>query len=139
MAICSLASEAELTDALAALAPLPHVADIRPPEAGLVMLRGRIGGDGLPFNFGEASVARACVSVGSHGPMGFGYCLGRSLVKARNVAIIDALGQLPGWAERIETALTGPVSTRVAHEDGVQRAETAATRVNFFTLVRGED
>ena len=40
------------------------------------MLRGRIGGDGAPFNLGEASVTRAAVQIAS-GEVGIAYILGR--------------------------------------------------------------
>jgi alpha-D-ribose 1-methylphosphonate 5-triphosphate synthase subunit PhnG len=138
MAVCCRATEPELAAALAALAPLPTLTDLRPPEAGLIMLRGKIGGDGQPFNVGEATVARACVIV-EGGPIGVGYTLGRSLAKARNMAIIDALGQMPDWRQRIDDAVVRPISERAqAHQD-VSQSQTAATRVNFFTLQRGED
>ena len=37
----------------------PDYAKVRGPEVGLVMVRGRAGGGGAPFNLGEASVSRA--------------------------------------------------------------------------------
>ncbi len=57
------------------------------------MLRGRIGGDGAPFNVGEATVTRAAVQLAS-GETGFGYVLGRDREKARLVALCDALWQI---------------------------------------------
>ncbi len=42
---------------------VPDHEDLREPENGLVMLRGRIGGDGAPFNLGEATVSRAAVRL----------------------------------------------------------------------------
>jgi len=39
--------------------------DLKPAETGLVMLRGRAGGDGAPFNLGEATVTRAIVELPS--------------------------------------------------------------------------
>ena len=36
---------------------------LREPENGLVMVRGRIGGDGAPFNLGEATVSRAVIRL----------------------------------------------------------------------------
>ena len=55
---------------------MPAHEDLREPENGLVMVRGRIGGDGAPFNLGEATVSRAAVRL-STGEVGFGYTLGR--------------------------------------------------------------
>ncbi len=137
MRICAQASEAELERALDALGPLPQAEDIRAPEQGLVMLRGRIGGDGAPFNLGEATVTRATVRVGE--TLGYGYLLGRCPEKARLAAIVDALGQDQRWRGRLEDALVAPVRARREAEERAQAAEIASTRVNFFTLVRGED
>jgi len=137
MRVCAQASEAEIARALEALGPLPKVEDVRAPEQGLVMLRGRIGGDGAPFNLGEATVTRAAVRIGE--TLGYGYLLGRCPNKARLAAIVDALGQVAEWRARLEETLVTPVGMRRAAEQQAQAAETASTRVNFFTLVRGED
>ena len=48
----------------AATAPVDYV-ELRATETGLVMLRGRIGGDGDRFNLGEATVTRAAVQIAS--------------------------------------------------------------------------
>jgi len=137
MRVCAQASEAELEQALDALGPLPDAEDIRAPEQGLVMLRGRVGGDGAPFNLGEATVTRATVRIG--GTIGYAYLLGRCEKKARLAAVVDALGQDADWRARLEEALVAPVRARREAEQRAQAAETAGTRVNFFTLVRGED
>ena len=68
----------------------PAIEVIRPPETGLIMLRGRVGGGGAPFNVGEATVSRASVRIDS-GEVGHGYCLGRDTDKAQLIAVIDAL------------------------------------------------
>jgi len=138
MRICSQATLAELSAALARLAPLPAIEVVRQPEVGLIMLRGRMGGDGAPFNAGEATMTRAVVRLAS-GELGFSYLLGRFLEKARLAAIVDALGQSSRFRDRLEIVLLAPVMRRVHTERSLQRAETAATRVQFFTLVRGED
>lgn len=137
MAVCADASAAELDAVLAALAPLPPVADLRPPDAGLVMVQGRMGGDGGVFNVGEATVARAAVQVGE-ALTGFAWHLGRDLAKARAAAIVDALWQDDARRAAVETALA-PIRERVVAAARRRAAETAATRVNFFTMVRGDD
>lgn len=137
MRVCAQANEADLEQALDALGPLPETEIVRAPEQGLVMLRGRIGGDGAAFNLGEATVTRAAVRVGE--TMGYAYLLGRCEEKARLAAIVDALGQDAVWRAGLETALVAPVRARREAEERAQAAETASTRVNFFTLVRGED
>ena len=75
MAVLAASDPAEIARRLAALDPLPPHEDLRAGENGMVMVRGRIGGDGAPFNLGEATVARAAVRLAS-GETGIGYVLG---------------------------------------------------------------
>jgi alpha-D-ribose 1-methylphosphonate 5-triphosphate synthase subunit PhnG len=120
-------------------ARLPREAEaVRGPETGLVMLRGRIGGGGAPFNFGEATVTRATVRLPG-GAIGHSYALGRDKKKARLAAIADALWQDPAQRAGVEAQLLEPLRAAAAAADSKRRAETAATKVDFFTLVRGED
>src|SRR5580700_8521516 len=74
----------------AAIGPLPVHEDVRAGESGMVMVRGRIGGDGAPFNLGEATVSRAAVRLAS-GETGVGYVLGRDRQKAQMIALCDAM------------------------------------------------
>jgi alpha-D-ribose 1-methylphosphonate 5-triphosphate synthase subunit PhnG len=133
-------AEATVDELLAALDPIEaaHGAvDLRHPEAGLVMLRGRIGGDGNAFNLGEASVARASVRLAT-GEVGHAYVLGRDTGKARLAAIADALWQTDA-RETVEHQIVSPVAARLAMAASQKAARVAATKVDFFTLVRGED
>lgn len=116
----------------------PSFAVLRSPEFGLVMVRGRVGGSGQPFNLGEATVTRAAVRLGS-GEVGHGQMLGRDRQKALLAAIFDALWQSETGRARVEATLLGPLRERLAKAAGISRRQSAATRVNFFTLVRGED
>jgi len=136
MAACTGATEAELRQALDGLGPVPAAQDLRGTESGLVMLRGRMGGDGNPFNLGEATVTRAAVRL-ADGRTGFAYQLGRDAPKARLAAILDALWQGPEQAA-VEAALAS-VRQRIADEAAARARRVAATRVNFFTMVRGDD
>jgi alpha-D-ribose 1-methylphosphonate 5-triphosphate synthase subunit PhnG len=115
---------------------LPACEELRTPENGLVMLRGRIGGDGAPFNLGEATVTRAAVRLAS-GETGFAYVLGRDTRKANLIAICDAIIQSDGGAEVLDVVIA-PLERAMVERRQKQDAETAATKVNFFTLVRGE-
>ena len=80
---------------------MPAHENLREPENGLVMVRGRIGGDGAPFNLGEATVSRAAVRL-STGEVGFGYTLGRDRRKAQMIALCDALVQSSEFAAAVE-------------------------------------
>ena len=128
----------ELDRLLAARWPDHGARDLQPVEPGLVMLRGRMGGDGAAFNVGEATVTRAVVELPS-GERGYGHVLGRDAAHARAAAVLDALWQTAAARSTIETEVLRPIEARLAAERAKLRAETAATRVDFFTLVRGED
>ncbi|WP_315837169.1 phosphonate C-P lyase system protein PhnG [Bradyrhizobium prioriisuperbiae] len=136
MAVLAHAQTAEIAQRLAPL-PLPSHDNLREPENGLVMVRGRIGGDGAPFNLGEATVSRAAVRLAS-GEVGFGYTLGRDRGKAELIALCDALIQTSAHAETIEAEVIAPLQAQMIADRQRRAAETAATRVDFYTLVRGE-
>jgi alpha-D-ribose 1-methylphosphonate 5-triphosphate synthase subunit PhnG len=136
MAVLAQSNVVEIACYLDAIA-LPAHENLREPENGLVMVRGRIGGDGAPFNLGEATVSRAAVRLAT-GEVGFGYVLGRDRQKARMIALCDALVQSNEFAEAVETKVLAPLRTAMISERNRKAAETAATRVDFYTLVRGE-
>jgi alpha-D-ribose 1-methylphosphonate 5-triphosphate synthase subunit PhnG len=116
---------------------LPVHENLREAESGLVMVRGRIGGDGAPFNVGEATVSRAAVRLAS-GQVGFGYTLGRDRKKARMIALCDALVQSDQFAAEVETKVIAPLRAALLASRSRKAAEAAATRVDFYTMVRGE-
>jgi alpha-D-ribose 1-methylphosphonate 5-triphosphate synthase subunit PhnG len=138
MALLARAPGAELARLWAATGIEIEAEPVRGPETGLATVRGRIGGGGSPFNLGEVTVTRATVRLAG-GAVGHAYALGRDQEKARLAAMLDALCQDPQWAERIEEKILGPLRTGLAEVDAKTKEETAATRVDFFTLVRGED
>jgi alpha-D-ribose 1-methylphosphonate 5-triphosphate synthase subunit PhnG len=137
MATLADAQTSEIAARVATLGPSDYV-ELRPVETGLVMLQGRIGGDGAPFNFGEATVTRAAVRIPS-GEIGFSYVLGRDRDKARLAALCDALWQNETTREALEREVLAPIRARLEAERTRRRREIAASRVDFFTLVRGED
>jgi alpha-D-ribose 1-methylphosphonate 5-triphosphate synthase subunit PhnG len=136
MAVLSRAEAAEIAAHLEEFQLPPHQ-NLREPECGLVMVRGRIGGDGAPFNLGEATVSRAAVRLAS-GELGVGYTLGRDRRKAELIALCDALIQSRDHAGTVEAKVLAPLRARQVAERRRAAAETAATRVDFYTLVRGE-
>lgn len=126
-----------LEAAWAGLEPRPDHKAVRGPEAGLVMIRGRIGGGGAPFNLGEATVSRATIRLET-GEIGFGQTLGLAPRKAELAAVFDALAQRDDHAGAVAD-LVASIEKAIASQDAEQRRQTAATRVDFFTMVRGED
>jgi alpha-D-ribose 1-methylphosphonate 5-triphosphate synthase subunit PhnG len=138
MAVLATSDTEELDKLLADAGELPAYEELRKPETGLLMLRGRISGDGAPFNVGEITVTRAAVRLASS-ERGFGYVLGRDHDKARLMALCDALIQTERYRSVIESRVIAPIRAKQRAARTLAAKRTAATRVEFFTLVRGED
>ena len=138
MAVLARAKPAALAARWAELGTAPAHERIRGPETGLVMVRARAGGGGAPFNLGEATVTRATVRLAT-GEVGHAYALGRDGEKVVTAALVDAMWQQPDNRDAIRHTVIEPLTAAEADADRTQRAEAAATKVNFFTLVRGED
>lgn len=138
MAVLARAESEELQKAWNSWPDQPDVRSIRGPETGLVMVRGRIGGGGAPFNLGEATVTRATIEL-STGRVGHAHALGTDKEKVRHAAIIDALWQDETSRAAVEERIVAPIRQRMDQHDKARSDEAAATRVDFFTMVRGED
>jgi alpha-D-ribose 1-methylphosphonate 5-triphosphate synthase subunit PhnG len=136
MAVLAHSEAGDIAGHLAAIA-VPEHENLREPENGLVMVRGRVGGDGAPFNLGEATVSRAAVRLAT-GEIGFGYVLGRDTQKAQMIALCDAMVQSTELSGEVETKVIGPLRAAMSADRSRKAAETAATRVDFYTMVRGE-
>ena len=137
MAVLATSNAAQIARQLDLVGPIPQSEELRPSESGLVMVRGRIGGDGAPFNLGEATVTRAAVKLQT-GETGFSYVLGRDAAKARLIALCDALMQSAIYRSLVERHVLAPIRSRVNAAREHKQRQVAATRVEFFTLVRGE-
>lgn len=137
LGVLSRAGRAELEQALLALADLPSIEHVRPTEPGMVMLRGRVGGTGDAFNLGEATVTRCALRAGS-GALGIGYTLGRDRRKAELVALFDALLQDEARQAQLQRDLIEPMQQRQAAAREAASRSVAASKVEFFTFVRGE-
>lgn len=136
LAVLARASRADLEALLAACGGPPEHETLKAPVTGTVMVEGRAGGSGRRFNLGEATLTRCVIRLGS-GAMGYAYALGRDKAKARLAALIDA--------QAAEEAAGGPLAAgihRLAAAQGEARMlasrKAAATKVEFFTMVRGE-
>jgi phosphonate C-P lyase system protein PhnG len=137
MGVLARASRTRLATLMADFAGCPKPEIVRPAETGTVMAEGRAGGTGARFNVGEVTATRCVVRV--EGRLGFSYALGRDRVKAELAAALDALLQNP---ER-QDALLAKIITPLAQEEAAARAlasrKAAATKVDFFTLIRGDE
>jgi alpha-D-ribose 1-methylphosphonate 5-triphosphate synthase subunit PhnG len=134
LAVLARASTAELEACAQCAEPLPPMQTVRPAEVGMTMLRGRTGGTGAAFNLGEASVTRCALRVA--GVLGVGYTLGRDRRKAELVALFDALLQQDEhrWLRKV----VEPLRERQARDRAAKSRAAASSRVDFFTMVRGE-
>jgi alpha-D-ribose 1-methylphosphonate 5-triphosphate synthase subunit PhnG len=142
MAVLARAGVAELEAAWHTLAAPPAFQWLRKPETGLAMLRGRAGGSGVKFNLGEASLTRCALrslDAPGGGNTGVAYVLGRSHRHAELAAQFDALLQDAAWRASIQRGVIARLAAaQEARRDAASR-KAAATRVDFYTLVRGEN
>lgn len=120
---------------------LPKYSFLRAPEIGLAMVRGRAGGTGEVFNLGEITMTRCVVQLENQVEdviAGFGYVTGRSHRHAELAALCDALLQTANWHNQIQTEVIEPLQIEYQKQQELQQRQAAATKVNFFTMVRGE-
>lgn len=137
MGILARATLADVVELLATLDGVPPYEIIKRPETGTLMLEARAGGTGRRFNTGEATMTRCVIRLGD-GTMGFSYALGRDRKKAETSAVLDAVlqGDLPP-----NSALWRGLDRLAQHQKALRdqtSRKAAATKVNFFTLVRGD-
>ncbi len=138
MAALALAPETRLREAWNGLAARPQYKVVRGPETGLVMVRARAGNSGERFNLGEMTVTRCTVNVGD-GIMGHAFITGLSHEHARLAAVFDALLQLPERGEVLRRTLIGPLQQERQAHLARRRDEVRSSKVDFFTLVRGDE
>jgi alpha-D-ribose 1-methylphosphonate 5-triphosphate synthase subunit PhnG len=130
MAVLARADADELGKRLGAL---PSYRVLRGPEAGLVMVRGRAGGGGTPFNLGEMTATRCTVRTEA-GFVGHAYVAGRNERQSELAALADALLQEPlRQASLLEQVIEPLAAMQQARRDAVA-AKAAATQVQFFAM-----
>lgn len=142
MSVLAKAPLALLEERVATLGALPEYRFLRSPEVGLAMVRGRTEGMGQPFNLGEMTLTRCVIQLslgtGDDFVSGFGYVAGRSQRHAELAAVCDALLQHQDWQSRVQTQVIEPLQRAATAQRTAETAEVESTRVNFFTLLRGE-
>ena len=138
LAVLARAPVERLATALKGESDLPAFRTVKPAQTGLVMVRGRAGGTGERFNLGEITVSR-CTVADAAGRIGVGWVAGRDRRKAELIARADALLQDPARYPRLRDSLIEPLATEIAAANEARAAKAAATKVDFFTMVRGDD
>ena len=141
MATLAKADLKQLEELVEQLGLLPEYSFLRSPEIGSAMVRGSIGGSGSDFNLGEITITRCVVQIQADNQgwiTGFGYVKGRSRRHAELAAVCDGLLQCPSWYERVEVEVIQPLNATTQRTHELEQRQTSATKVEFFTLVRGE-
>jgi len=136
MAVLARARQDELDEIVTRLGGLPEHVVLKPAETGTVMVEARAGGTGRRFNLGEATMTRCVVRL-ADGTMGFAYALGTDRRKALVSAVLDGLLQSYASAALREDIATLARAQTETRQLALRKA--AATKVDFFTLVRGHD
>jgi alpha-D-ribose 1-methylphosphonate 5-triphosphate synthase subunit PhnG len=136
MAVLARARADDISARLAACPALPSWRVLRGPESGLVMVRGRAGGGGAPFNLGEMTVTRCTVRTGSGtgGFTGHAYVAGRDARQAELAAAVDALLQDTSLHAVLAHVVIEPLAAAQRARRADVAAKAAATKVQFFAL-----
>ncbi len=137
MGVLAKAPEGRVAALLDAAVVRPEFAWLRAPEIGSTMVRGRAGGTGAPFNIGEMTVTRCALTL-STGEVGHAYIQGRRKADAEAAALVDALMQGEA-APTLRKAVLEPLEAEQDAAKTARAAKAAATKVEFFTMARGED
>lgn len=132
MAILARAEADQIAALLAALPPLPAHERLRAPETGLVMVRGRAGGDGAAFNLGEMTVTRCAVRIGER--VGHAYVAGRDKRQAELAAALDAALQDPARRAALLDGVIAPLAARQQAARDAEARRAAATKVEFLAM-----
>jgi len=135
LAVLARATADEIGQRLADAPPLPPHRALRGPEIGLVMVRGRAGGDGAPFNLGEATVTRCTVAI-EGGAVGHAVRIGRDRRAAELSALLDAALQDAALRPALHAAVIAPLAEAQAARRAAEAERAAATRVEFLTMVQ---
>jgi alpha-D-ribose 1-methylphosphonate 5-triphosphate synthase subunit PhnG len=135
LAVLARAPAEQIAARIEAAPALPPHERLRGPEIGLVMVRGRAGGDGAPFNLGEMTVARCSVTLGE-GRVGHALRAGRDRRAAELSAVLDAALQDPALRPALLRLVIEPLAADQAAGRQAEAERAAATRVEFMTMVQ---
>jgi alpha-D-ribose 1-methylphosphonate 5-triphosphate synthase subunit PhnG len=133
MSVLARAPAEAIESGLKSDGPMPDWTILRGPETGLVMVRGRAGGSGSPFNLGEMTVTRCTVRLAS-GIAGHATIAGRDERRAELAAVADALLQDPARTDALRQSLILPLAHAQREQRQTRAEKAAATRVEFFAM-----
>ena len=138
LSVLAHSSAATLAQHWQALRLAPRFSLIRPAEIGLTRLMARMGASGKRFVMGDATVTRAVVQL-EDGTLGYSYVLGRDKAHAERCALIDALLQQPQTHALLTEKVITPLAALREEQRQLRAREVASSKVDFFTLVRGDN
>ena len=138
LSVLAHSSAAELDAHWQPLNLKPEFTLIRPAEIGLTRLQARMGATGKRFVVGDATVTRAVVRL-NDGTLGYSYLLGRDKAHAERCALMDALLQQADTAELLQEKMIIPLAASREEQRQLRAREIASSKVDFFTLVRGDN
>jgi alpha-D-ribose 1-methylphosphonate 5-triphosphate synthase subunit PhnG len=137
MSVLAKSSPADLEQAFKQLPIQPEYQYLRRPEIGSIMIQARAGGNGMRFNLGEATITRCTVKMGS-GQVGCAYVMGRNHRHAELAAVFDGLLMDTRHRSEIIDHVIEPMALSFKKQKERISRKAAATKVDFFTMVRGE-
>ena len=127
MSVLAHSQPAELAARLNALNITADYEVIRAAETGLVQIQARMG-----------TLTRAAVRL-TDGTLGYSWVLGRDKQHAERCALIDALMQQNRHFQNLSETLIAPLDADRMARIAARQAEVNASRVDFFTMVRGDN
>ncbi|RWJ60455.1 MAG: phosphonate C-P lyase system protein PhnG [Mesorhizobium sp.] len=138
MAVLARASCQELEQAYLDLPNAPAYVLLRPPESGLVLLCGRVGETGTPFNLGEATMTRCALKL-DDGTTGFAFILGRDQRQAELAAVFDALLQRGDETASATLTVISEFERMQSLRRDLKSRKAASTKVDFFAMTQARE
>ena len=138
MAVLAHSLPAELAAMWAEQKLNPEYQVIRKAETGLAQIQARMGATGQRFFAGDTTLTRAVVQL-ANGTYGYSYISGRDKAHAELCAVIDALMQENVRFQTLQETLIAPLAANREQRLAARRAQINSSRVDFFTLVRGDN
>ena len=103
----------------------------------MIMVRAKADGSKKRFNLGEVIVSR-CVLEVNQKYLGVSWVLGSNLKHVELAALFDGLMQDPEYHGKLNLSLLQALKEKQKKKDDIIVKDAADTKVEFFTLKRGE-
>jgi len=107
------------------------------PETGMIMAQAKADGSNGRFNLGEITVSR-CVLEVKKIYMGTSWVMGSDLRHAELAALFDGMLQDPVTRDKLTNTLIKELKIKQTVKNERLTQDASDTRVEFFTLKRGE-